>query len=223
MSTQTYTVLSPSYIDLNIPPYSTQVQLTTNLGSGTWHTPLSNVTDTTHTIQTFTLTSQGRYTFSTNRTWDGSDRQIFMIDIAAIGLLIYSFCANSNTFLLVYYISGTPFAIENSAGEYDVIANNEIFYSDTKLVCLTDSNTAVSWFYQASTLPSTRTAVSSNNITDISSEGISILPTSISSQGFYSCDISNNGVSETYIAGVVDPVKTISEYILLIVQIIYLN
>ena len=98
MSTQTYTVLGPSNIDLNIPPYSTQVQLTTNLGSGTWHTPLSTVTDTTHIIQTFTLTSQGRYIFSTNRTWNGDDRQIFMIDIAAIGLLICSFCANLNTF-----------------------------------------------------------------------------------------------------------------------------
>ena len=81
-----------------------------------------------------------------------------------------------------------------------------------KLVCLTDSNTAVSWYFQASSF-STRTAVSSNSITDISSEGISILPTSISSQGFYSCNISNNGVSEIYIAGIIDSTKTISKFI----------
>ena len=98
----------------------------------------------------------------------------------------------------------------NSTEDYIQIENNAIFYSDTKLVCLTDSNTAVSWYFQNSSF-SMRAAVSSNSITNISSEGISILSTNISSQGFYSCDISNNGVSETYIAGVVDPVKTISE------------
>ena len=84
----TFTTLNPSIISQTIQLFSTQVQLTTNLGSGTWHTPLSTVTDTTHTIQTSTLTSQGRYTFSTNRTWDGNDRQVFILDITATGLCI---------------------------------------------------------------------------------------------------------------------------------------
>ena len=112
--------------------------------------------------------------------------------------------------------------MQNSTEDYVQIENNAILYSDTKLVCLTDPNTAVSWYFQANSF-STRTAVSSNSITNISSEGISILSTSISSQGFYSCEINNNGTNETYIAGVVNPVKTTSECILLIIQTICLN
>ena len=107
---------------------------------------------------------------------------------------------------------GTPFAVQNSAGDYIPKENNEIFYSDTKLVCLTDSNTAVSWFSQDFS-NSPIIVVSSGSITNMISEGISILTTTSSSQKFYNCNITNNGNSETYVAGLFNPAKTISEFV----------
>ena len=113
--------------------------------------------------------------------------------------------------LYPHFKLGTPFAVQNSTGAYILKENNEIFYYDTKLVCLTDSNTAVSWYFQESTLESATFIPPNINITNMISEGISILTTTVSSQGFYSCNIVYGGVSETYTAGVFNSDTTTSK------------
>ena len=96
----------------------------------------------------------------------------------------------------MYYL-GIPFAIQTTDGHYIPQSNNSYFYTDTTLVCVTDYNTEVYWFYQRG-IYDVRKSLISNTADD----GISTYDAYIVNPGFYSCEASYDDSIQAYIAGV---------------------
>ena len=96
-------------------------------------------------------------------------------------------------------------AIIDSVGGYEPKTNNPFFYTDTALVCLTDYNTEVKWFYR------TRSQANKQDITTPSTDvnGISTYSAVISQPGFYICEGMSYGSAYSYTAGVFNSTDTI--------------
>ena len=91
---------------------------------------------------------------------------------------------------------------------YTPLSNNSFLMTDQELVCLTGPNTQVSWYYQLTSRSNRQQLVASTN-----TEGVSIFSTQVAiKQGFFSCDIVNKGVPESYIVGVFDATRTTGSY-----------
>ena len=92
---------------------------------------------------------------------------------------------------------GTPFAIQTTDGHYIPQSNNSYFYTDTTLVCVTDYETEVYWFYQRGFYD-----VKKSLISNTADGGISTYGADIINPGFYTCEVSYEGSTEAYIAGI---------------------
>ena len=182
----TYKTLSPNIITLMIPFFSTQILLSTNVEYGIWVYPNSSTVVLNRiTIPILIFASEGRYVFETNQTWDGRSTQVFILQITSTGI---------------------PFSKIDKQGSYIPLSNNIFFNDDILLVCFTDINTLVTWYYQP-TSKSNRTFISS-------SPDFDSIETSTNRQGFYSCNIMNNGVNQTYTAGIFHPMRTTGMWLL---------
>ena len=92
---------------------------------------------------------------------------------------------------------GTPFAIQTTDGYYIPQSNSSYFYTDTTLVCVTDHETEVYWFYQRGFYD-----VKKSLISNTADGGISTYDADIINPGFYTCEVSYEGSIEAYTAGV---------------------
>ena len=141
--------------------------------------------------------------------WDGErDIQIRYLTNRSVHKLNTYITIHSIYFNLMYL--GDPFAVMDSVGEYTPQSNNPIFYTNTTLVCLTDYDTQVMWYYRERTLSVTQAITTPN--TDI--DGISTYIANITKPGFYSFEGSNYASAYIYTAGVFDRVNTRGNLIL---------
>ena len=95
-------------------------------------------------------------------------------------------------------------AIIDSVGGYEPKANNPFFYTDTALVCLTDYNTEVKWFYRK------RSQANKQDITTPTTDvnGVSTYSAVINQHGFYICEGMSYGSAYSYTAGVFNATDT---------------
>ena len=102
---------------------------------------------------------------------------------------------------------GSNFAELTSPNEYTLLSGNNIFYTDTTLVCVTnDTSIEPIWSYRETQLGNDSTV---NGLWD-NSTGISTLGIITSQQGYYTCTIT--GVSSYHVA-IFNPNFTTSELI----------
>ena len=104
---------------------------------------------------------------------------------------------------------GSNFAKLSSSNDYSLLSGNNIFYTDTTLICVTSDTSVVPvWTHRETQLgnDSTLTDINWNNSTGISR--INILTTQ---QGYFTCTISD----DSYDVAIFNPNTTTSELILM--------
>ena len=83
-----YNTLSPNNTSIGIPLYSTNVYLSANIATGTWSPPpppLYDIPGAIISINLFTLISPGKYSFKTQESWNGEEKEVFSVDLTPTG------------------------------------------------------------------------------------------------------------------------------------------
>ena len=105
-----------------------------------------------------------------------------------------------------YLLLGSNFAELTSSNEYTLLSGNNIFYTDTTLVCVTsDTSREPTWSYrETQQIDSTSTI----GILWDSSTGISRLNIVTTQQGYYTCTVTGESI---YTVAIFNPDITTSE------------
>ena len=105
---------------------------------------------------------------------------------------------------IIYSLLGSNFAELTSSNEYTLLSGNNIFYTDTTLVCVTsDTSVEPVWTYRETQQGSDSTPT---NVIWDTSTGISRLDIVTTQQGYYTCTIAGG---DSYNVGIFNPDKTL--------------
>ena len=98
---------------------------------------------------------------------------------------------------------GTRFAELTSQGEYNILSGNEVFNTNTTLVCVTSGASEPSFQYKA---VQTDNYISQSSTSWDSTTGISTLTITTTQQGYYTCTPIAGGI--TYTVAIFNPDNT---------------
>ena len=117
---------------------------------------------------------------------------------------------------IMYSLLGSNFAELTSSNEYTLLSGNNIFYTDSTLVCVTSDTSVVPvWSYRET--QQARLMRPTGIIWDTTT-GISTLDIVTTQQGYYTCTTS---VSDSYNAALFNPDITTSELCILFGNKVY--
>ena len=80
-----YDVLSPRTLQVDLQIFLTDVKFTTNIESGTWSLINSKEMEDELTVERVTSHSRGIYNFSSDKTWNGENKEVFRVEIVPTG------------------------------------------------------------------------------------------------------------------------------------------
>ncbi|KAI6650359.1 hypothetical protein LOD99_6036 [Oopsacas minuta] len=175
---ETHALLPPEVNTADITVLTLNVTLETNV-TGKWQAPdNTNITDSTFAIPVFAANHGGLYRFYVSK--NGSDVLAIQISISVVG---------------------TRLAEQTASAEYIILSDNNIFHTNTTLVCATnDTSQQIQWTYQPNQDATENETTSLWNTTT----GISSIEIMTSQQGYYTCKVRN----VTYTVAVFNPMVT---------------
>ena len=207
-SSRSYTMLPPVINIADITVFSQNVKLEVNLVTennyGRWITPHSpEITNFSTTLSEFTANLAGLYQFYVKNSQDTEELAI-QIQISVTGKIHQYSLKYSHD--IIYSLLGSNFAELTSSNEYTLLSGNNIFYTDTTLVCVTSDTSVVPvWSYRETQTGSENPPTGVN--WDVTT-GISTLDIVTTQQGYYTCAIS----SDSYSIAIFNPDFTTSKY-----------
>ena len=109
----------------------------------------------------------------------------------------------------IFTLIGSRFAKVTSPGVYNMLSGNEVFYTDTTLVCAASGESEPSWEYKE---VQTETYMNQQPTSWDSTTGISTLTITTTQQGYYTCTPIAGGIA--YTVAIFNPDVTVGMIIL---------
>ena len=182
------------------------LEINLRIGSyGRWDTPIvPEITSSSIMISVFTADLADSYSFyATN--YLNTDTVAIQINLSATGKIYLQKCCLYFCLFIISFL-GSNFAELTSSNEYTLLSGNNIFSTDTTLVCVTtDTSIQPVWTYRETqhVVDTTLTGVNWDDST-----GISRLDIVTTQQGYYTC--TTTGV-QSYNVAIFNPDVTTSE------------
>ena len=168
-----------------------ELNLVTQNSLGSWDTPLSpEIRTSSITFPRFTANLAGLYQFYVAGFLDSKEILAIQIQINTVGKFPL---INIAQMMIdhIFPLLGNNFAELTSSNEYTLLSGNNIFYTDTTLVCVTSDTSVVPvWSYRETQQGNDSTPTGVWDATT----GISTLDISTSQQGYYTCTMMGSPV-----------------------------